>query len=234
MFIVLISAYLIRSLACLNWGRFMVNLWLKYVDNIFTKAVLRRKYGPWTLFEARKNAVKEYKLCLLVSLFTQLFRERLLISHFFPKPTDCSFTWTLVLRVMVNKAFLKVFTGRGRQRSDSSWRNTWGWFHKVGWVASTVADESFCWCETAELPSLSRTRESISHILQQHHPHSPPHCQIYAARFCSEFEFPGSDKRPVTGVLEGWLPTATLRSAHEEAETTPPRCLTRAEETFYS
>lgn len=34
MFIVLISAYLIRSLACLNWGRFMVNLWLKYVDNM--------------------------------------------------------------------------------------------------------------------------------------------------------------------------------------------------------
>lgn len=55
-----------------------------------------------------------------------------------------------------------------------------------------------------------------------------------AARFCSEFEFPGSDKRPVTGVLEGWLPTATLRSAHEEAETTTPRCLTHAQETFYS
>lgn len=33
----------------------------------------------------------------------------------------------------------------GRQ-SDSSWRKKWRWFYKVGWLASTEADESF-WCK---------------------------------------------------------------------------------------
>ena len=140
-------------------------------------------------------------------MFTQLFRERLLISHFFSKPADCSFIWTLVLRVMANKAVVKVFTDWGRQRSDSSWRNTWGWFHKVGRVTSTVADESFCWCETAELPSLSRTRESISHILQQHHPHSPLHCQIYAShRRCTSQKTVSALSLNSLGRMEGrWL-----------------------------
>lgn len=57
--------------------------------------------------------------------------------------TELSYcVWWLIMTFEGRFSLAERYTER--QWSDSSWRNKWRWFFKVGWLASTVADESFC------------------------------------------------------------------------------------------